>query len=357
MPPRELTVRVLRIAIAAAVIVPCLLFAYASWVSYRSANTLADERIVRSLDVQQEQAVKAFQLIDNALNDAADLVAGLSDDQIKAEESQLHFEFGKLVRSAPVVQSIWIYDPTGVPLVTSWVEQPPLHSYTDRDFFQAHLRPGTGMYYGKVYASEFNAQAFFTVSRRLEMDGAFAGVLEVSVLPSNFVRFFSTLALYTGTSIRLGRHQVAVRTHEVIFIAEIDVPVVGAFILEPHALGVAAINPCARPRADERVVDGGDVVVQQIRIRFIEIEPLGNDGLVVRVHRRAARVEDTRTPEVAGLDLEHVVVPVAVLVYPAADRVTGIGRIEIAGPVASINVDAARRRTEEVEQNVDPAGA
>jgi two-component system, NtrC family, sensor kinase len=190
MPPRELTVRVLRIAIAAAVIVPCLLFAYASWVSYRSANTLADERIVRSLDVQQEQAVKAFQLIDNALNDAADLVAGLSDDQIRAEESQLHFEFGKLVRSAPVVQSIWIYDPTGVPLVTSWVEQPPLHSYADRDFFQAHLRPGTGMYYGKVYASEFDAQAFFTISRRLEMDGAFAGVLEVSVLPSNFVRFF-----------------------------------------------------------------------------------------------------------------------------------------------------------------------
>jgi hypothetical protein len=69
--------------------------------------------------------------------------------------------------------------------------------------------------------------------------------------------------------ILLGRHQVAVRTHEVILIAEIDVPVVGAFILEPHALRVAAINPCARPRAQERVVDGGDVVVQQIRIRLI----------------------------------------------------------------------------------------
>jgi hypothetical protein len=150
MPLREMTVRVLRIAIAAAVIVPCLLFAYASWVSFRSANTLADERIVRSLDVQQEQAVKAFHLIDNTLNDAADLVAGLSDDQIRAEESQLHFEFGKLVRSVPAVESIWIYDPTGIPLVTSWVEHPPLHSFADRDFFQAHLRPGTGMYYGKV---------------------------------------------------------------------------------------------------------------------------------------------------------------------------------------------------------------
>jgi two-component system NtrC family sensor kinase len=210
MPPREMTVRVLRVAIAAAVIVPCLLFAYASWVSYRSANTLADERIVRSLDVQQEQAVKAFQLIDNTLNDAADLVAGLSDDQIRAQESQLHFEFGKLVRSAPVVQSIWIYDPTGIPVVTSWVEDPPLHSFADRDFFQAHLRPGTGTYYGKVYASEFNAQAFFTISRRLEMDGAFVGVLEVSVLPSNFVRFFSTLAYTQGLQYALLRDDGAI---------------------------------------------------------------------------------------------------------------------------------------------------
>jgi two-component system, NtrC family, sensor kinase len=210
MLPREKTVRVLRIAIAAALIIPCLLFAYASWVSYRSANALADERIVRSLDVQQEQAVKAFQLIDNTLNGAADLVAGLSDDQIRAQESPLHFELGKLVQSAPVVQSIWIYDPTGVPIVTSWVERPPLHSFADRDFFQAHLRAGIGMYYGKVYASEFDAQPFFTISRRLEMDGAFVGVLEVSVLPSNFVRFFSTLAYTHGLQYALLRDDGAI---------------------------------------------------------------------------------------------------------------------------------------------------
>jgi signal transduction histidine kinase/CheY-like chemotaxis protein len=210
MPAREMTVWLLRVAIAAAVVVPCLLFAYASWLSYHSANALADERIVRSLDVQQEQAVKAFQLIDNALNGAADLVAGLSDEQIRAEERRLHFEFGKLVRSTPVIQSIWIYDRTGVPLVTSWVEQPPVRSFADRDFFQAQIRPGTGLYYGKVYPSEFNAQPFFTVSRRLEKDGAFIGVLEVSVLPSNFVRFFSTLAYTQGLQYALLRDDGAI---------------------------------------------------------------------------------------------------------------------------------------------------
>jgi two-component system, NtrC family, sensor kinase len=210
MPPREMTIRSLRLAIAASIIVPCLLFAYASWLSYRSANTLADERIIRSLDVQQEQAVKAFQLIDNALNDAADLVAGRSDEQITAEQQQLQFALKKLVASAPVIQSIWVYDPSGVPLVTSWTDPPPLQSFADRDFFQAHLSPGIGLYYGRVYPSTHDAQPFFTVSRRLENDGMFIGVLEVSVLPSNFVRFFSTLAYTQGLQYALLRNDGAI---------------------------------------------------------------------------------------------------------------------------------------------------
>ena len=210
MPPRDMTIRSLRIAIAASIIVPCLVFAYASWLSYRSANTLADERIIRSLDVQQEQAVKAFQLIDNALNDAADLVAGQSDEQLAAEQHHLYFALAKLVASAPVVQSIWIDDPSGVPLATSWIDPPPPQSFSDRDFFQAHLNPGNGLYYGKVYASALGAQPYFTVSRRLQNAGTFIGVLEVSVLPSNFVRFFSTLAYTQGLQYALIRSDGAI---------------------------------------------------------------------------------------------------------------------------------------------------
>src|SRR6185437_4348303 len=44
----------------------------------------------------------------------------------------------------------------------------------------------------------FNGQPFFTVSRRLDHDGAFAGIMEISVLPSNFFRFYATLAYTEG---------------------------------------------------------------------------------------------------------------------------------------------------------------
>jgi two-component system, NtrC family, sensor kinase len=198
MQARELTIRLVRLALAASLLLPCLVFAVASWLSYNHLAALTDERLLRSIDVQQEQALKAFQLIDLTLGNAGELIADLSDDAIRADEERLHLQFGKLIKAVPVVQSIWIYGPDGRPLATSWVHPPPTQSFADRDFFQAHVEADRGLYYGRVYTSQFLAEPFFTVSRRLTRDGAFMGVLEISVLPSNFFRFFSTLAYTPG---------------------------------------------------------------------------------------------------------------------------------------------------------------
>jgi two-component system, NtrC family, sensor kinase len=204
MQARALTIRLVRLAIAASLLVPCLIFAYASWTSYRNIKALADERLGRSLDVQQEQALKAFQIIDLTLDDAADLVSALSADDIRNDEDRLHLQFNKLTRM-PIVQSIWIYDKDGKAAVSSRAHPPPTASFADRDFFLAHVKEDIGTYYGRVYNSSFNGQPFFTVSRRLARNGVFTGVIEVSVLPSNFVRFFSTLAYTAGLQYALLR--------------------------------------------------------------------------------------------------------------------------------------------------------
>lgn len=205
MQSRALTIRLVRLAMAASLLVPCLLFAFASWSSYRHLKALADERLIRSLDVQQEQAVKAFQLVDLALNDANQLVAGMSASEIRSNEERLHLAFKKFVDAVPVVQSIWIYDKDGRALVSSSSHPPPDQNYSDRDFFSAHVGADIGTYYGRVYTSQFDGQPFFTVSRRIARDGVFMGVVEVSVLPSNFVRFFSTLAYTEGLQYALLR--------------------------------------------------------------------------------------------------------------------------------------------------------
>jgi two-component system NtrC family sensor kinase len=205
MQARALTIRLIRLAMAASLGVPVLVFTFAAWTSYRNYAVLADERIVRSLDVQQEQALKAFELIDLTLDNGGELIAGMSDADIRRDEERLHLQFKKLADAVAVVQSLWMYDKDGKALVSSRAYPAPTQSYADWDFFAAHVKADIGTYYGEVHKSSFNNQPFFTVSRRLTRDGVFMGVIEASVLPSNFFRFFSTLAYTEGLQYALLR--------------------------------------------------------------------------------------------------------------------------------------------------------
>jgi hypothetical protein len=75
MQARTLTIRLVRLAMAASLLAPTMLFAFAAWNSYRNLAALTDERLARSLDVEQEEAQRTFQLVDLALNSVKDLVA------------------------------------------------------------------------------------------------------------------------------------------------------------------------------------------------------------------------------------------------------------------------------------------
>jgi two-component system, NtrC family, sensor kinase len=60
---RDAALRSLRLMLVASVALPLLLFCYASWVNYRAAFALADERIERAADIAAEQALRVFQSI------------------------------------------------------------------------------------------------------------------------------------------------------------------------------------------------------------------------------------------------------------------------------------------------------
>jgi hypothetical protein len=72
------TTRLIRLAMAASLILPAVLFVLASWTSWENLHATARERLVRSLDVEQQDAFKTFELVDLALSQTADLVAGFS---------------------------------------------------------------------------------------------------------------------------------------------------------------------------------------------------------------------------------------------------------------------------------------
>jgi two-component system, NtrC family, sensor kinase len=205
MQARALTIRLLWLAMAASLLVPCLLLAFASWTSYQHLQELTSERLVRSIDIEQGEARTTFLFINHALDDASEIVAGMSASDIRGNEARLYDRLKKLVTQVPLAQSIWIYDSSGDVLVSTMVQPPPSHNFADRDFIRAHAANDVGTYYGRVYQPLFGPQPFFTVSRRLARDGSFEGVIEISVPPSNFFQFFATMAYAKGLQYALVR--------------------------------------------------------------------------------------------------------------------------------------------------------
>lgn len=267
MHQRPKTIRLIRLAMAAAVLLPFALFAFGSWVTYRNLHTLADERLLRSLDVQQEEATKTFELINLTMGNASDLVAGMSGLDIRENGERLHKQFKKYSDAVEVIQSIWIYGADGRALVSSRVYPPPAQSYADRDFFVAHVKENVGIHYGQVYKSSFNNEPFFTISRRLARDGDFIGVLEASVLPSNFFKFFAALAYTRGL-------QYALIRQDGLFLARYpEVPAGAANQLGPQTgfRRTVAQSPSGGYYNSTSPVDGVD---RRYAIRRLEGTPL-----------------------------------------------------------------------------------
>jgi two-component system, NtrC family, sensor kinase len=127
---RATTIRLLQVLAAAALLLPLLLFTFASWQSYHAAQALAEERLQRSLDVMQEHVLKVFQSMHLALDAIDNLLTDKSEAEIAADEPRLHREIRQIQASLPEVQSIWIFGPNGHPQVMTR-ESPAL---TDLDY-------------------------------------------------------------------------------------------------------------------------------------------------------------------------------------------------------------------------------
>jgi two-component system, NtrC family, sensor kinase len=192
---RVTTIRLLQVLAAAALLLPLALFGFASWISYRSTNDLADERIKRSLDVMQEQALKVFQSMNLALDTIDGLLANRSAAGIAADEADLHQRLRQIQAALPEVQSLWIFGPDGYPqVITRDYPAPKSEYFGDLDYFTAPRDGPPGIYIGGIHQSVSGGQPYFTFDRaRHDAAGKFVGVVEMSLLGSDFSRFYSRL--------------------------------------------------------------------------------------------------------------------------------------------------------------------
>src|SRR5579871_4721865 len=109
----------------------------------------------------------------------------------------------------------------------------------------------------------------------------------------------------------LGGHQQAVAAEVIDLLADADVNVALAadLMAEPdRSLGLhAPVRLVDDPRPRQRVICRGDVVMEQVRIGFVEIDSLVDDGFIVGVQRDAGSVINARALQAPGLDHERVV--------------------------------------------------
>ena len=188
--PRDSATRLLQMMMVASVVLPAALFAYASWISYRGIQAVADERLVRSLDVMQEQALKVLQTVDRTFAEVNEIARDMSDEDIRVEEPRLHRRLASIVATMPQLHAIMLVGRNGRPLAASAVAPVPDNvNFGDRDYFQVQRDGDPGTYVSDMRSPRLPGigSDFFDLSQRLESpDGAFNGVIAVAVRPELF---------------------------------------------------------------------------------------------------------------------------------------------------------------------------
>jgi len=211
---RESAVRLLKLMMIASLVLPAALYAYAAWVSYRDTHAAADERIERTLDVQQEQALKVFETVDRTFAEVDEVVRGLSDSQIRAAQATLHPRLERISGVMPQLQAIVLVGRDGRPLVSSALASVKTDvNFSDRDYFKAQVEKDAGTYVSDVRTPHLSAVGndFFDLSRRLESpDGAFNGVIAVAVRPKYFEDFYTLIGQTPGSFYALVRGDGAI---------------------------------------------------------------------------------------------------------------------------------------------------
>ena len=209
---RDAALRLLKTMLAASIVIPLVLFSYASWINYRDTIAHADEQLTASLNILSEHASKVLQSVDLATTSVDAIVGDLSDAQIEARQEALHSQLSKLEKALATVDAIFIADRNGRALASSAIfPLPPDTSVADRDYFQAQADRNAGTYVGAVLQSRATKERFFGVSRRRPADdGQFTGIIMISVMPKVFTEFYKQLAGDTSASFSLARRDGAI---------------------------------------------------------------------------------------------------------------------------------------------------
>ncbi len=181
--------------LAAAIVLPFVYTATTAYSEFRTRVAAATDVTMRTVRIADEHALKVFDM--NEMLDARidNLVRGLSDDQIRAREANIHDKLLQLGGGYPQVASISIFGPDGMLLANSRYYPAPHTSIAQREDF-------VGIRGGRIIEHVSKAMTghagivepvFNTGIARRNTDGSFAGLVSVALRRSYFDSFYREL--------------------------------------------------------------------------------------------------------------------------------------------------------------------
>jgi two-component system NtrC family sensor kinase len=193
--------------LAAAVLLPVLLFALAAWESYRETLREAEARVERTARILEEHALKVFEthrLVIQQVNLRMRFV-----DWTRAEDRQdLYHLLKQFQDDLDQIATVTVTDAEGR-LRASGRTYPadPNIRFDDRDYFQELKKSDAALpYVSRAYAGRQSGIAIFNLAARVHAASpAFDGVIAVSVDRGYFERFYQSVEPTIDHSVDLVR--------------------------------------------------------------------------------------------------------------------------------------------------------
>jgi signal transduction histidine kinase/CheY-like chemotaxis protein len=189
---------------AAAICVPLVVLAVMSVFSFRQSEREAGLRAQRTVQALAEHALRTFRAHDLIIHAVDSRIANWDWEAINTSR-ELHEFFKGLIRNADDINTIFVIGPTGRDGNSSLLFPLAPTDMTGRAFYEDLRRVG-GLHISDPDVGRVNRQRFFSFTRRRGGDqGAFDGVISVSVNPAYFEAFYRSVVETPTDSVTLVR--------------------------------------------------------------------------------------------------------------------------------------------------------
>ncbi|MBV9551920.1 MAG: hypothetical protein JO032_03900 [Alphaproteobacteria bacterium] len=196
-------IRMLRLLLVSIIVVPLIVALAGGYLSYRADVARAKSALSEAATVAEENTLKVLDTHQLAVARIEDLLAGLSDDEIRSRERELHDRLARQIADQPQIAAAWAIDAAGHELVSARVF--PVNRALDqsqRDDFRALKNSTDNLFVWALRARSLESDAYrpyFTVARRREgPNGEFRGISIAAVTGAYFGSFYRSLLQNPG---------------------------------------------------------------------------------------------------------------------------------------------------------------